>query len=141
MVGNLLTQREQKKRDVDFPVFMDDHDGAVRFLEGDSFSIFFIKGNQVITPTLDAGILPGITRKVVINLIKEDSDLELLEAPVLVSDLSDMDEVFITSSNRHVMPVQWIDEHQFVVSDKSHTQLIQTKYLDLLNQTATLTRP
>src|SRR3990167_2807354 len=48
-------------------------------------NIFFITGNQVITPDLGSGILPGITRKLVIQLCQRNN-IQIVEKKIPLSD-------------------------------------------------------
>ncbi len=77
-----------------------------RLLEGTTTNLFCFKGNKLITPPDD--ILPGITRKVVMNMTKEDYELELRH--INANELKEMDEVFITASNKEIVPVIQVDD-------------------------------
>ncbi len=72
-----------------------------RILEGTTSSIFFVKGDTIITPHRD--ILPGITRSVVLDLVKGAFEIELRD--IDIEELESMDEVFITASNKEVVPI------------------------------------
>jgi branched-chain amino acid aminotransferase len=54
------------------------------------------------------GILPGITRSIVIELAKEFYDVETRD--VHRSELIEFDEVFITASNKEVVPIVQVDD-------------------------------
>src|SRR5262249_11018922 len=73
-----------------------------------SANLFVVKGGAVITPPLEAGILPGVTRQVVLELARAAA-LPAREEPVAVKDLLAADEVFLTSSIKEVLPVAAID--------------------------------
>jgi branched-chain amino acid aminotransferase len=79
-------------------------DGQV--LECTTSNIFGFMGERLITP--DTGILPGITRQVVLDLAAGVFDVE--KRRLSLQDLHAMDEVFITSSTREIVPVIRIDE-------------------------------
>jgi len=70
-------------------------------LEGTTTNFFIFQGSKLITPVDD--ILPGVTRDVVLELAQ--GKFEIIERPILFSDLSIADEAFITASNKEVMPV------------------------------------
>ncbi|WP_022667743.1 aminotransferase class IV [Desulfospira joergensenii] len=74
--------------------------------EGTTSNIFGVKSDTLVTP--DKGLLPGITRKVVLDLIKDEFELELRQ--VALPELMEMDEVFLASSNKEVMPVVKVDD-------------------------------
>ncbi len=77
-----------------------------RLLEGTTTNLFCFKGNKLITPP--DNILPGITRKVVMDLTKDHFELEL--SHINADELKEMDEVFITASNKEIVPVIQVDD-------------------------------
>lgn len=79
------------------------YDGAV--LECSSSNIFLVKRNVLVTPKTD--ILPGTTKLLIKQLAKGKYKIE--ERRVSVKELKTADEVFITASNKAVMPVVKID--------------------------------
>jgi branched-chain amino acid aminotransferase len=79
----------------------DDH-----VLEGTTSNLFIVRDNTVISPSED--ILPGITRDVLIDILKPDFPVEL--QPVTRQELLDSDEAFITSSTKEVVPVVQVDD-------------------------------
>jgi branched-chain amino acid aminotransferase len=78
-----------------------------QILEGTTTNFFVFHENRLITPV--DGILPGITRNVVLELAQPD--FEVLERPILVDQVVEFDEAFITASNKEIMPVCTIDRH------------------------------
>lgn len=82
-----------------------------RVLETSTSNIFCFKDDVLITPKDD--ILEGITRHAVIELAKKRHTVEIRE--VLFEELLTSDEVFITASNKEVMPVVTIDDKRIGV--------------------------
>ncbi|MFH1156132.1 MAG: aminotransferase class IV [Pseudomonadota bacterium] len=76
-----------------------------RVLEGTTTNIFCFKGSTLITPP--DGILPGITRSVVMKLAAGHFPLELRH--IQFDELSGMDEVFLSASNKEIVPVVTIN--------------------------------
>lgn len=74
-----------------------------------SANIFAAVGNQVWTPPLSSGCLPGITRELLLGEIRVPG-IELMEKALLPGDLEAADEVFITSTTRDLLPVFQIEE-------------------------------
>lgn len=72
-----------------------------RVLEGTTTNIFAFKGRTLVTPP--DGILPGITRGVVLDLTKDTYDIELRH--IGLDELKDFDEIFITASNKEIVPI------------------------------------
>ncbi len=85
---------------------------AGQLLEGTTTNIFCFKGNTVITPP--DRILPGVTRGAVIELLEGTYDIALDHIPL--TELHHMDEVFITASNKEIVPVIQVDD--LVIRDK-----------------------
>lgn len=80
-----------------------------RVLEASTSNVFLIKGQKLVTPKED--ILPGITRKLVIKFAKQlGFDVEARE--VSVKELLAAPEVFITATNKKIIPIVKIDDHQ-----------------------------
>lgn len=77
-------------------------------LEGATSNVFAIKGDQLATPPAALTILPGITRRLVMEAAK-DAGLDAVEAPLTPRDLLGAEEVFLTSTIREVLPVVTVD--------------------------------
>ncbi len=74
-------------------------------------NIFMVSGESVITPSLDTNILPGITRKTILDICK-DSSIPAGEELFKVAALLNADEVFITNSLMEIMPVSKIENYK-----------------------------
>ena len=69
-------------------------------------NFFVVRGGKLITP--DQDVLGGITRNVALELA---SDLgEVFLRPILRQELSEIDEAFITSTTKEIMPIVRIDD-------------------------------
>jgi branched-chain amino acid aminotransferase len=88
-------------------ILMVDDDG--NFLEGLSSNIFCVKDDVVYTA--DAGVLPGITRSTIIELIqKRGYSIDFNGYPL--QNIHTLDELFLTSTTRSVLPVVSVDGHR-----------------------------
>ena len=67
-------------------------------------NVFFVKDGRLLTPSLGCGILPGITREVVIELAAA-SGISVAEKEISPASLAGMDEAFLTGSMLEIMPV------------------------------------
>jgi branched-chain amino acid aminotransferase len=79
-----------------------------RAAECTSANVFAVFGQEVATPPVSEGCLPGITREVLMEEIAT-SDLRFTERPLTVEELYQADEVFITSTTRGLLPVTEIE--------------------------------
>jgi len=73
-----------------------------------SANVFLVRDGVVLTPTLDSGCLPGISREVLLE-IAPATGIKIREQDLTVDDLSSAEEVFITSTTREVAAVGFID--------------------------------
>ena len=67
-------------------------------------NIFVLQGDELITPSLDQGILPGITRRILLDHAKK-LGLKPVERAVPLEDLVRADAVFLCNSLRFIRPV------------------------------------
>jgi len=81
-------------------------DGTIT--EGASSNVFVVKGGEVRTPPLEAGILSGITRALVLEICGR-YEIAVHETTLRLRDLREADEIFITSATRGVLPVVALD--------------------------------
>ena len=68
-----------------------------------SANIFAVQGDQISTPPLSSGCLPGVTRATLLEIAS------IQERTLVPTDLESADEVFITSTTRELMPVSYIE--------------------------------
>lgn len=87
-------------------IIMYEGDGTVT--EGGSSNIFAVKSGVLITPDLECNILPGITRKIVLE-IASDRNLKYKEGKILLHELKLADEIFITSTTFEITAVNMLD--------------------------------
>lgn len=76
--------------------------------EGSMSNIFFVTSGRLITPDEKSGILPGVTRRTVIELAQE-AGIPLEIRQVKPEELAEADEIFLTSSIMEVIPVSVLD--------------------------------
>ena len=91
-----------------------------RVLEGTGSNLFAVRGDLLVTPPLTDHLLPGVTRRHVLN-VAQHAGLRTAEVPLNLDDLFTADEVLFTSSLREVYPARSIDGREVgrgVVVDK-----------------------
>ncbi len=72
--------------------------------EGSISNVFFVSQTGLVTPPVESGILPGITRGVVMELA-DSLGINVTEGEVRVEDLRRFDEAFLTNSVVEIMPL------------------------------------
>jgi branched-chain amino acid aminotransferase len=77
--------------------------------EGSGENIFIVRNGVVITPGLNEHILEGITRALVIKILREDLGIEVVERPIARSELYIADEIFMTGTAAEVTPIVEVD--------------------------------
>lgn len=101
-----LARMEALKNGYDEAIMLNYH-GKVT--EGSAENIFVVKNGQISTPPLTAGILEGITRDSVIQIIRAEG-INLVERDLDRDDLFSADEIFMTGTAAEVKSVTQIDD-------------------------------
>jgi len=99
--------------------------------EGSRSNVFFVDKNQELVTPQQSDILPGITRRYVIEIIRRKG-VPLVERPVNKNELDQMESCFITGTSPKVLPVWQIDGTQFKV-DHPLIRILMEEY-DLIIQ-------
>jgi branched-chain amino acid aminotransferase len=82
------------------------HKGEIAECTGDN--VFLVRHGKLLTPSIEAGILEGITRNAVIDLAKA-AKIPVIEQPLTRHDLYVSDECFLTGSAAEIIPVKACD--------------------------------
>ncbi len=121
-LNNVLAKIEAIKADVDESLMLN----VAGFLaEGTISNIFFVKDDILCTPSVECGILDGITRTIVLELASRNG-ITAKEGEFRPEDLYAASEVFITNSTMEVMPVRRVDDKHFSAGEVS--KLLLSKY-------------
>ena len=102
-IGNMLDKNFADSKGAFEPVFYNKNkiitECAIR-------NIFYIKDGQVLTPSLDLGILSGVMRETIIDLV-QSMGFKFNESHISYNDITDMEEAFITSTGIGLLPCYW----------------------------------
>jgi branched-chain amino acid aminotransferase len=105
LINNILAVQEAQAAGALEPILLNERDEVA---EGASANVFLVKGGTVLTPPLSAGILPGVTRQLVLE-IGRGLGIPMREETLRLDDLRAADEAFITSTLKEAVPVRTID--------------------------------
>jgi branched-chain amino acid aminotransferase len=115
-LNNLLCLREARARGFDDVVILN---FAGEVAEASVSNMAFAKDGRMVTPPLSAGILGGITRKLLLGGIAARAEIRASEETVRPADFGSMDECFLLSTTKDIVPVGEIDGHMFKLGPDS----------------------
>lgn len=105
-LNNILAKIEAKKAGADEAILLN-HQGYLT--EGTVSNLFFVNQGKLCTPSLDAGILDGVTRRLVLE-IAGDLGAHVVEGLHTPEALLQAEEAFMTNTTYEVMPVSRINQ-------------------------------
>ncbi len=100
LLANVLLQQQAKEKKAMEAILV--RDGHA--MEGATSNLFIISNNRLVTPPKGHDLLPGVTRDLVLELVREGLHPSR-EAPIPERQLLDADEIWLTSSTKEIMPV------------------------------------
>ncbi len=106
LLTSILLKEEAKKRSAHEAIIVNTDEYVAECVVS---NIFMVNDGCVVTPSLDTNILPGITRRTVLDICKE-SGIPAGEKLFKIEDLLNADEVFITNALMEIMPVSRIED-------------------------------
>lgn len=139
-----LQRREPRAKTADFvlarreyPLNMTDTyevlllDEEERLLEGSTSNFYAVRDGRIITA--GDGVLEGITRKAVLQLVAAEG-LALQLEPVPLAEAATLDEAFLSSSSRGLIPVREIDGKALAQSPGPVTRGLMASYEQFVAQ-------
>jgi branched-chain amino acid aminotransferase len=106
LLNNALAM-QQAYREGTFEALMKNHRGEL--CECAQSNIFFVRAGVLLTPPVDAGLLVGVTRAYVLGLAAV-LQRPAVEQVLVEGDLESVEEAFLTSTTREIVPVVRIGE-------------------------------
>ncbi|MCA0931682.1 aminotransferase class IV [Lutimonas saemankumensis] len=97
-------------------------------VEGVNSNVFLIKGQEVLTPSLESGCINGIVRKKIISLLETHEEFQIRQTSISPFELLKADEVFLTNSIQDIISV---DKYRKKSFKKQKTLEIQELFLKL----------
>ncbi|MDO5649845.1 MAG: aminotransferase class IV [Gallicola sp.] len=107
---NIIEKRKAVSADYNEPYFANTKGNIA---EGATTNLFFIKGNNIVTPPVSSGLLNGILREWVVENYK------VIESEICKKDYNQFDEIFLTNSLLGIMPVRSINNYELPSMRKS----------------------
>ncbi len=124
-LNNLLCLREARERGADDVVMLN---LAGELTESAVSNIAFARAGKFVTPPLSVGILGGITRSLLLGGIAASAGLVASEEVMRPSDLRSMEECFLLSTTKDVVPVGRIDDISFRTGPDSAASRLQAAF-------------
>ena len=107
LLPNVLLKQYAREKDGSVEAILV-RDGYIT--EGAASNVFMARDNTVITPPKSDQLLPGITRDLVVELLR-DTNYPCLEIPLPETQLISADEIWITSATMGLAPVTRLNGH------------------------------
>jgi 4-amino-4-deoxychorismate lyase len=102
---NVLARREAVRKGFDEAIFLNERG---ELTEGSATNLFILKGDTLLTPSLDCGLLPGVTRGVLLELAPEVG-LKVQETRLKLEGLISSDGTFLTNALIGIVSVGEVD--------------------------------
>ena len=126
-LNNVLAWEEAQSRDFDEAVVLNER-GEIA--SATTANLFWVKNGTVHTPALSTGAIAGVTRECAIDIASKHF-IPLLEGVYEMADLTDADEIFLTSSSVGVAPVTTFDFRRYAIEPGSVTSVIAQAFVKL----------
>jgi branched-chain amino acid aminotransferase len=106
LLNNALAMQEASRQGA--------YEGVMRNYKGElaectQSNFFIVKNGAALTPPIEAGLLPGITREFLFE-VGAEAGIPVREAVLRDQDLFDADEAFLTSTTREAVPIVKVDD-------------------------------
>ena len=98
--------------------------------EGCTSNVFIVKNNIIMTAPQSNLILPGVTRKFVIDEISVRSNIDISIQNYTEDELMNADEVFITNSTQGILPITKLNNN--VLNKKSFGPVTEILYKEFI---------
>jgi len=126
----VLAWEEAQAREFDEAVMLNERGEIV---SATMANIFWVKDGTVYTPTLLTGALAGVTRAAVIELANKHF-IPLIEGVQELSDLTEADEIFLTSAGLGLAIVTTFDFRRYSIVAGSVAVRLRAAFTDLVSK-------
>lgn len=112
LLGNVMHFQQGQNAGKDEVILYNDRH---EITEAAACNVFVVKDKVIYTPPLDNQLLPGVTRKIIVDSLHQAGGFDLRETIVPLSMLDDCDEVWISSSSKEIGAVVEVNDQ--VIAD------------------------
>lgn len=116
---NVVARREAKSMGYDECLFLNQR---AQITEGSSTNIFWVKGDVMYTPSVECGLLPGITRETIITSGQE-LGLEVREGRFKLEDLLSSNLAFLTNSLIGMAVLAQVDSNKINFNEEIYIRI------------------
>ncbi|MBX7146197.1 MAG: aminotransferase class IV [Alphaproteobacteria bacterium] len=121
-MDNVIALIQAQEKGFDDALFLNIYDQPVCSTKG---NIFIVHNHSIYTPSSSDGILNGITRNTIIELI-QDQKWPLYEQSLSYQQLIEADEIFMTNSVIEIQPITQLDTK--LLNNNFYSQKLKTLY-------------
>jgi branched-chain amino acid aminotransferase len=104
-LDNLLAREQARRADLDEALFLNTRG---RLADGSTTSLFLVRDGELLTPPVEDGALPGVTRAAVLELTPA-ARIGAHERSLTLDDLRGAEEAFLTNAVAGLLPLVSVD--------------------------------
>ncbi len=106
LLGNVMHFQHGQDSGVDETILFNANN---ELTEASACNVFVVKGKTICTPPLDKQLLPGITRFMLLDILRQHSSFTIEERVITMDEVHQADELWLTSSSKEIVPVVELD--------------------------------
>ncbi len=99
---NILAKRYAQRKGYNDAIFLNENDEVT---ETTTANIFWVKGKYLYTPSVDCGLLDGITRRIILKEAKKEG-FTVVEGRFFLKDIMNAHYVFVTNALHGIIKVK-----------------------------------
>jgi len=107
-IDNIMAKQEAVKQGYDEAILLNNQSNIA---DGALSNIFIVKNNQIYTPPISDGALPGIVRRIILE--KLAASFTITEKSLSVAETLTADELFITNALLGIMPIEKLNQTHY----------------------------
>jgi 4-amino-4-deoxychorismate lyase len=129
-LDQVLAWEEAQEREFDEAVMLNERGEIV---SATMANIFWVREGTIHTPALSTGALPGVTREAVIELAAKQF-IPVIQGVYELADLTEAEEIFLTSASYGVAPVTTFDFRQYALTPENVSLRLATALKRLVSE-------